>query len=291
MPRDSIDLLAQTHPETPVEASVWRPQNGEPRLYVGEVMHLRLRPKRHQFRYRLASLLLDVDRIEETFAALRLASATGRAPVSFRVSDHGAQDGSPLRPWVETQLAAAGLPRPDGMMLLSTPRVFGYAFNPLSVYYCYGSDANGAERLQSVVYQVRNTFGDLHAYALPAGELEGGAFRHECRKDFFVSPFIDMEKTYGFTVTDPSARFGLRIKERDPQGDYLIATWSGDAEKLTDSALLWRFLLRPLMTRKVFAGIHWEALRLALKRVRFLGHPGDNHIRRDGVAPPPVADR
>lgn len=261
------------------------------RLYVGEVMHLRLRPKRHQFRYRLATLLLDIDRLEETFAGLRLAALDGRAPVTMRLGDHGARDGSRLRPWVETQLAAAGLAPPDRILLLATPRVLGYAFNPLAVYYGYRRGADGVERLDSIVYQVKNTFGDQHVYALAAGPLAGGAHRQTCRKDFFVSPFIDMEKTYGFTATDPGARFGLRIKERDAAGDFLIATWSGRAAPLTDGALMRHFLLRPMMTRKVFAGIHWEALRLALKGVRFLGHPGDEHIRRTGVSPPPKTDR
>lgn len=249
------------------------------RLYVGHVMHLRLRPKRHQFRYSVFSLWLDVDRLDQTASRLKRFAVDRFALFAFYRRDHGRRDGSDLRPWVEEQLAAAGLvrdarDRPGRIMLLSFPRVLGYAFNPLSVYYCY--DAH--DRLRHIVYEVKNTFGDQHPYAVAANADDDGLSRHDRLKEFFVSPFIDMEKTYRFTTASPSDRLSLRIKETDDVGDYLIATWNGDAEPLTDRALLRRFVSHPLMTLRVILGIHWEALRLAIKGVRFLGHPGDENV-------------
>ena len=193
---------------------------------------------------------------------------------SFRLRDHGARDGGPLRPWVEARLAEIGAGRPNRIMLLSFPRMLGYAFNPLSIYYCYDSES----ALTHLVYQVKNTFGDQHAYALSAGTDPDGLARHEQLKEFFVSPFIDMEKTYRFAAAAPGERLALRIKQVDDDGDYLIATWNGAAEALTDRALLTRLVTHPFATLRVTTGIHWQALRLALKGVRFLGHPGDENV-------------
>lgn len=245
-----------------------------PRLYVGAVMHQRLRPRRHGLRYRVYCLWLDVDRLEETAARLRLFSIDRWNLFSFRRRDHGARDGRALRPWVEQRLAEAGMPRPAAIMLLSFPRVLGYAFNPLSVYYCY--DRDGA--LCALIYEVKNTFGDQHAYAVPAGATVDGAYEQERDKEFFVSPFIDMDKRYLFRLRAPDERLALRIKQRDAEGDYLIASWNGAAESLSDGRLLRRFFSHPLMTIKVIVGIHWEALRLFLKGVRFLGHPGEAKV-------------
>lgn len=253
-----------------------------PRLYRGHVMHMRLQPFGHRFRYAVTTLLLDVDRLEETAAGLRLFSLDRFNAVSFRRRDHGPRDGGPLRPWVEARLAEAGLPKPARLLLVSMPRLFGYAFNPLSVF--YGYDAEG--ELESVVYEVKNTFGDQFPYALPARADRDGAVRHDQPKEFFVSPFIPMDQTYSFTIRAPGDRLAIRIKQADANGDYLIATQSGDAAPLTDGALARLAFVTPLAALKVIAAIHWQALRLWLKGARFLGHPGDDKVvqRREGAA-------
>ncbi len=245
-----------------------------PRLYVGDVMHMRLQPFGHRFAYRVATVLLDVDRLEETAARLRLFSIDRFNVFGFRRRDHGARDGSALRPWVEARLAEAGLPAPARIMVLSMPRLFGYAFNPLSVYFCY--DAAG--RLESVVYEVKNTFGDQHPYALRAGADADGAIRQTQGKEFFVSPFIGMDQTYRFTVRPPGERLSLRIKQGDASGDWLIATQSGRALPLGDAQLARIALLTPWATVKVILAIHWHALRLWLKGARFLGYPGEGRV-------------
>jgi DUF1365 family protein len=245
-----------------------------PRLYLGEVMHMRLQPFAHQFRYRVFTLLLDVDRLAETDARLRLLTVDRPGLFSFRRADHGPRDGSDLRPWVEAKLAEAGRPKPARIMLLSIPRLLGYSFNPLSVFFCH--DAEGA--LESVIYEVKNTFGDQHTYVLPAEPGPDGAVRHAQVKEFFVSPFIGMDQTYRFTVRPPGERLAVRIKQANAEGDYLIATQNGLAEALTDRALARIALSAPFTTFKIIAAIHWQALRLWLKGAKFLGHPGDDAI-------------
>lgn len=253
-----------------------------PALYEGTVMHMRLQPFAHQFRYRVVSALLDVDRLAETARGLRLFSVDRFNVVAFHNRDHGPRDGGPLRPWVEARLAEAGRPRPARIMLLSIPRLLGYAFNPLSVYWCY--DAEG--RLDSVIYEVKNTFGDQHPYVLTAWSDADGAVRHDQVKEFFVSPFIGMDQTYSFTLRPPGDRLAIRIKQADARGDYLIATQNGTARPMTEAALaglMWRM---PLTTFKVIAAIHWQALRLWLKGAKFLGYPGEGRVvQRNGSRP------
>ena len=256
----------------------------EPRLYRGDVMHMRLQPFAHRFRYRVTTLLLDIDRLEETASQLRLFSVDRVNLVAFHRRDHGARDGSALRPWVEARLAEAGRPTPARILLLSMPRLFGYAFNPLSVFFCY--DAAG--RLESVVYEVKNTFGDQHPYALAAEAEADGAARHDQPKEFFVSPFIGMDQTYRFTIRPPGARLAIRIKQADARGDYLIATQNGAAVPLTDRALARLALGTPWAALKVVAAIHWQALRLFLKGAKFLGYPGQDRVVQRRVASPEV---
>jgi hypothetical protein len=241
-------------------------------LYVGHVMHMRLRPFAHRFRYATFSLLLDIDRLEEACAGLRLLALDRFGPLSFHRRDHGARDGSELRPWVDARLAEAGRPPAARVRLLSFPRILGYAFNPLSVYFC--EDAAG--RLESVVYEVKNTFGDQHAYVLAAAPGGDGAARHAQDKGFFVSPFLDMEQRYRFTIRPPGERLAIRIRQgrRGEAGDWLIATHNATRRPLDDRALALAWARHPLMTLKVFGAIHWQALRLFLKGARFHRYTG-----------------
>ncbi|MEO1539668.1 MAG: DUF1365 domain-containing protein [Pseudomonadota bacterium] len=236
-------------------------------LYQGHVMHMRLQPRTHRFRYRLFSVLLDIDRMQEAMHASRILKWERFGLLSFRNRDHGARDGSALRPWVEAQLAARGLSAPDHIRLLCFPRMLGYVFNPLSVYFCYDADGE----LSATVYEVKNTFGGQEVYALAAETDPDGAIRQEQDKGFWVSPFIDMAQRYRFTVRAPDRRLSLRIRQAGPEGETLIATHTAQGQPGSDAALATAMARHPLMTLKVIAGIHWEALRLFLKGVPFLG--------------------
>lgn len=240
------------------------PQDVPPaRLYVGHVMHMRLIPRRHRFRYRVFSVLIDIDRIDAALAGSRVMRHNRFGILSLHDRDHGARDGSALRPWVDAQLAAAGIERPARVDLLAFPRLWGFVFNPLSIYYCH----DGAGALTAMIYEVKNTFGDQIAYVLPAGTPRGGAYRQTQHKDMYVSPFIAMDQTYRFDLAEPGERLAIRIRQSGPEGETLIATQTGEARPFTDASLARAVATHPLMTLKVMAAIHWEALRLWLKRV------------------------
>lgn len=235
------------------------------RIYRGHVMHMRLIPKQHRLRMRVFSLLVDLDRMEEACASSPLLRHNRLGILSLMDKDHGLRDGSPLRPWVDKALAEAGLPPAKRVEMLSFPRMFGYGFNPLTVYYCYGPQG-----LASLIYEVKNTFGDQVAYTLPAGGLTGGAYRQTKGKEMYVSPFIALNQTYRFALNAPDDRLALRIRQAGPEGETLIATLTGQGEPLTHRALLRALFAYPMMSFVVMLKIHWHALRLFLKGVPFL---------------------
>jgi DUF1365 family protein len=234
-------------------------------MYQGRVMHHRLRPVGHRFTYRVFSLFLDLDEAEAVGRRLWLLSIERPNLLSFRSRDHGARDGSPLKPWVLDRLAEAGivLDRPS-IRLLCFPRLFGYVFNPLSIYFCYE-----AERLAAVLYEVKNTLGGQHTYVFRVRHAGSGSrlTAHGCAKEFYVSPFIDMAARYEFHLAEPGRRLAVVIKETEHGQPLLIASQSGERRPLTDRSILACLATDLLMTFKVFLGIHVEALRLWRKGV------------------------
>jgi DUF1365 family protein len=230
-------------------------------IYSGVVVHKRLRPRRHRLNYRVFSLLLDLDELPDL--SLRLLGINRPGLMSFREADHG--DGGPLRPWVEARLVEAGIVADGAIRILCYPRMLGYVFNPLTVYFCHSAD--GA--LAGIIYEVHNTHGERHAYVLPGG---AGVVRHSCSKRFFVSPFVPMDCVYHFTITPPAEAVGVSIVENDPDGTLLTAAFAGHRAPLTDAMLARALLGHPLMTLKVTLAIHWEAAKLLLKGLRVYPH-------------------
>jgi DUF1365 family protein len=238
-------------------------------LYFGEVMHARLKPIAHRFSYRVMSLLIDLDRLEEADRLSPLFGVNRAALYSFHEADHGERDGSPLRRYAQRRAAEHGVDLAGGrVLLLCYPRLFGYAFNPLSVYFCYRADGE----LALMIYEVRNTFGEIHPYVLAVkpGEISAAGIRQEQDKLFYVSPFIGMAMRYQFRVTPPGERIKLRILETDCEGPLLAATFNGRRRALTSAALLRSFFALPVVSLKIVAAIHWEALRLWLKGLRLV---------------------
>lgn len=237
-------------------------------IYRGTVMHRRLRPKRHYLRYDIFYLLLDLDRLEEIAGKSRLLGIERAAPLSFYPADHGDGFGD-LRGWVKGKLASAGLDFAlGGVRLLTLPRVFGFVFNPISIFYCY----DVTDSLRATIYEVNNTFGQRHAYVLPV-QPGGGAIRQSCEKKLFVSPFNDMSGGYRFAVLPPGDKVALTIEQSDSDGRLLQAAFAGRRYALTDRALMGLLLAYPFLTLKVVAGIHWEALKLWIKGVPLQKRP------------------
>jgi DUF1365 family protein len=245
-------------------------------------MHRRLRPRPHRLRYRVFWMLLDLDEIPQLPRALRLFSRNRFNAVSFHDADHGDGSGGggggrPLREQVESHLQAAGI-APDGgpIRLFCMPRVFGYGFNPLSVYFCYQRDGS----LAALLYEVHNTFRERHSYLIPVDRAAGAAgaagaaaaarsvIDQHCRKGFYVSPFMDMDLSYTFRVAVPDRRVSVAIQAADQDGVLLAAALSGERMALNDAALLRVLVSHPLLILKVVGAIHWHALRLLLKGFR-----------------------
>jgi uncharacterized protein len=245
-------------------------------LYVGEVMHARLKPIGHRFSYRVMSLLIDLDRLTEADRLSRLFGVNRAALYSFHESDHGARDGSPLRAYTQRCATEHGIDLSGGrVLLLCYPRLLGYTFNPLSVYFCYRASGE----LALLIYEVRNTFGDIHAYVLPVkpGEMSRAGVRQQQDKLFYVSPFIEMAMRYHFRVLPPGQRIQLRILETDRDGPLLAATFTGLRRALSTGQLWRAFFALPLVTVKIVAAIHWEALRLWLKGARLVPRKGEDN--------------
>lgn len=236
-------------------------------LYVGEVVHRRVHGIDHALRYRLYMLLLDIDAAEARIRPLRWLTKGRFGLMSFSPRDHGDRSDTPLRAQIETHLAASGIDLNGGpIQLLTMPRILGYGFNPLSVYFCHHADGT----LAALIYEVTNTFQERHSYlvALPS-ELAPGPIRQTTEKTFFVSPFMDMDLTYDFTVRQPGEAVSVVVAVRRGDQPILTASFAGQRRPLTDRELLQAWLTHPLLTWKVMWGIHWEAAKGMLKGARY----------------------
>jgi DUF1365 family protein len=239
-------------------------------LYFGHVTHARLRPKEHRLAYRIYSLLLDLDELDALHRRLRWFSVDRFNLFSFYRKDRGDGSGSDLRAQVEHAMRALGL-QPDGgpIRLLTMPRLLGWAFNPLSIFFCYLQTGE----LAAILWEVDNTFGERHAYMMPVEAWTGDEIVQRCDKAFYVSPFMDMDLRYLFTVLPPQDRLSIRIDIFDAEGLLLTARHLARRTELTDAALLKAFFAIPLLTLRVVGGIRWEALKLWLKGVRLRARP------------------
>ena len=237
-------------------------------LYIGETVHARLLPTPHRFRYRFFQLLVDVDRLDEAFTGLASLRLGRFGLFSFSSRDHGSRDGSSLRAWAEARLEETGAAaQARRIRLLCFPRVLGFVFNPISIFFVHGAD----DRLEAVIYEVNNTFGQTHAYVAPATGAEVEC--QEAEKALFVSPFYGVEGRYSFRITAPGETFDLVIARQMEAGRDFTATLSAQRRVLTDAAMLRLFFGMPLMTLGVVAAIHWQALRLWIKGVRLQARP------------------
>lgn len=259
-------------------------------LYVGEVLHQRARTFDHRLRYRLWMVLADLDELDGLQHRLRLLRRRF-GPITLRTSDHGDRSGRPLRAQIEGHLAAAGIDIAGGpIRLLTMPRILGYGFNPISVFFCHTPDGD----LVALLYEVTNTFRERHSYLVavrspPPGGVEdeaaephrrpdhakqggGGSpalIRQTVEKQFFVSPFMDRDLTYDFTVRPPGEAVSVVVAVRRGDTPILTASFTGHRRPLTDLQLLRAFISHPLLTWKVTLGIHWEALKMLLKGARY----------------------
>ena len=242
-------------------------------LYQGVVMHHRFRPVKNRFIYRVFSLCVDLDELP-LLNKLKWLSINGFNLFSFNEKDHGSGRGS-LADDIRQCLTDKGYARATHrIQLLCYPRILGYPFNPLSAYFCY----NERDELDVILYDGTNTFGSRHTYLFEA-HSQDKQIRHACTKAMYVSPFMPMDTTYAFRIHPPAERIAVCIRQTEQveqkKHPILHATFTGTQHPLTDRSLLNVFIRYPLMTLKVIAGIHWEALKLWRKKLKL--QPRDTH--------------
>lgn len=247
-------------------------------LYSGQVMHHRLRPREHTLRYRVFWMLLDLDELDQMSRSLRFFSRNRFNLMGFHDADHGDGSETPLRVQATRLLERRGVDIGSGAIrLLTMPRVLGYVFNPISLYYCHRPD--GA--LAAMIYEVTSTFRERRAYVLPVAPEDGrvGRIDQATGKGLYVSPFMDMDMRYAFKGSVPDDRLDLAIDGLDSQGLLIATAMRGRRRVLSDRALLAAMAAMPLLTIKVVAAIHWEALKLWLKGVPLTRKPPAEAIR------------
>jgi DUF1365 family protein len=233
--------------------------------YVGHVVHKRLVPRPHAFSYRVFTLCLDVDEIDAVAARLRLLSRGRWNLLSFHDRDHAAGTGEPVGSRARTLLHEAGLGHCGSRIeLVCYPRLIGFVFNPLSVYFAY--DAAG--ELGAIIYEVTNTLKERRSYVIPVTSREqGGVVSQTCGKELYVSPFTAGAASYGFHVVPPCERIVVGVDLREQDQPVLKTHFRGERIELSDRAILGLLVRYPLMTFKVVAAIHLQALRLWLKGI------------------------
>ena len=241
-----------------------------PRLVFGRVAHLRKRPVRHGFAYPVFYLRVPLSKVDALsgpwFGVDRFNL------FSFMRKDFGPRDGSALEPWARGILATGGVAEADGEIVLQAfPRMLGYVFNPIAIWYCHDREA----RLRAVICEVANTFGERHNYLLAHADHRPIGARDwlMARKVFHVSPFCEVEGHYRFRFTERGNAHSARIDYHDNEGPLLVTAMSGETRPISPALLLRTFFAYPLMTLGVIARIHSHAVRLWFKRVPWFSKP------------------
>ena len=234
-------------------------------IYNGTVIHKRFKPKIHFFKYQVFSLLIDLSELKILDQKISFFSYNSFNLISFFDKDHGDRNGSSLIEWVKKNLEENKIISESiKIKLLCYPRIFGYVFNPLSVFYVY--DKN--EELISILYEVKNTFGEQHTYIFKVEN--NNLLQHNCEKKFHVSPFIEMDCNYFFRILKPTDKISVIIDQYQSNEKILYASQDGIRRDFTSSELIRSYLKHPLMTFKIIIAIHFEAFKLWTKGIRYI---------------------
>jgi DUF1365 family protein len=235
-------------------------------IYNGQVIHKRFKPKVHYFRYNVFSLLIDLSELENIDKEISFFSLNKFNLISFYEKDHGERDGSSLINWVNKNLEKNNIPTQDiKIKILCYPRIFGFVFNPLSVFYVY----NLQNKLISILYEVKNTFGEQHTYIFKITKDEN-LVQNKCAKKFHVSPFIEMDCNYFFRLLKPSDKISVILDQYDKEDKILFASQDGIRTDFNSKELIRSYLKHPLMTFKIIIAIHYEAFKLWIKGIKFI---------------------
>ena len=235
-------------------------------IYNGQVIHKRFKPKEHFFKYKVFSLLLDLSELSLLDKELKIFSYNKFNILSFYDIDHGPRDGTSLISWVKENLNNNNINSKEiKIKLLCYPRVWGYIFNPLSIFFVYDKNSN----LISILYEVKNTFGEQHTYVFKI-DKDNQLLEHSCKKKFHVSPFIEMNCLYYFKILKPTDKLSVVINQNDDSGKLLFASQDGLKNELNNKNLMISYISNPLMSFKIIGGIHFEAFKLWIKGIKLV---------------------
>jgi Uncharacterized conserved protein len=210
-------------------------------IYNGTVIHKRFKPRSHFFKYKVFSLLIDLSELNILDKNISFFSYNKFNLISFFDKDHGQRDGTSLVEWVKKNLNKNKIDHENiKIKLLCYPRILGYVFNPLSVFYVY----NKKEELISILYEVKNTFGEQHTYIFKAEN--DNLLQHNCEKKFHVSPFIEMNCNYFFRILKPAQKISVIIDQYQLNEKILYASQDGTRADLTSSELIKSYLKHPI---------------------------------------------
>ena len=225
-------------------------------IYNGVISHTRFKPVKHHLKYKTFSLLIDLDEIEKLEKNNPIFSLNKFNIFSFYNKDHGERDGRSLKNWVLENLKKFKIHQNiNKIKLLCYPRIFGYVFNPLSIFYCYENNL-----LKAILYEVKNTFNEQHTYVFKTNGSK--KIIQKCKKKFYVSPFMDMDTFYNFNLLYPGEKLFVSIKQTDKEGDILTAIQTGKRKEFSFKQFITNFFKYPFMTIKIIGAIHFEALLL-----------------------------
>tara|TARA_B100000700_G_scaffold133189_1_gene148694 strand:- start:628 stop:1386 length:759 start_codon:yes stop_codon:yes gene_type:complete len=234
-------------------------------IYNGHVIHTRFKPVKHFLKYKTFSLFIDLDELELLDKKFKIFSFNKFNIFSFHNKDHGERNGKSLKEWVLYNLKKFNIGKNiNRIKLLCYPRIFGYVFNPLSIFYCYENNI-----LKAVFYEVKNTFNEQHTYIFKIKDDKN--IQQSCKKKFYVSPFMDKKTFYNFELKPPGDKLSVLIKQTDKNGLILTAVQTGERKNFSSKQLIINFFKYPLMTLKIISAIHFEALLLWKKGAIYRG--------------------
>jgi DUF1365 family protein len=248
-------------------------------IYQGSVRHRRMSPVEHEFEYKIFMMYLDLAELGEVFSESRLFSVERRTLAKFCRSDHLGDAEIPLDESVRNLVEEETGDRPIGpIRLLTHLRYFGYVFNPVSFYYCYSPDG---QQLQSIVAEVNNTpWQERHCYVLTHGAQPQDASVHQYHpaKKLHVSPFMPMDVDYNWRFCIPGQALTVHMGNSQAGNKIFDVVLLLNREKITAASLKRVLIAFPVMTLKIIVAIHWQALKLWLKRCPVIDHPDKNEL-------------
>ena len=232
-------------------------------LFKNIVIHHRLFPFNHRFKYSVFSFFIDYDELKLLDKNITFFSYNKFNFFSFHEQDHGYRDNRSLKKFVESFLRKKNIYYKNlKIKILCFPRILGYVFNPLSVIFCFDSG-----KLLSIFYEVKNTFNEQHIYCFANKKSAlKQTYQQRCRKIFYVSPFIQMNCYYKFLTKIPKDQLSLLIEQFDENDKkILIASQVGKKIDFSSFTLIKFFFIYPLLTIKIIFSIHYQAINILFK--------------------------